>query len=285
VALIGDSFTFGEEVPFEETWAQYLEATLPAGTQVLNFGVPGHGLDQTLLKFRRDVQPWQPAVAVLGFLSASPLRNTRIYLFLRPELELPFSKPRFRLKDGQLELLNFPPESAESLVARASIFDLPLLDADSEFEARHWARPLFGQSYVARYLATRFPRWTPRRERFPDDQIVALASRIIRQFVTESRAAGAVPLIVSLPVRADLAGGLTRYRDGVLSDLATAGVGVIDMGECLTRRLPVADIFIAEAARRPEQQDPGPAHYSATGNAAVAACLQPEIARALQSSR
>ncbi|MDP2324903.1 MAG: hypothetical protein Q8N51_12870, partial [Gammaproteobacteria bacterium] len=277
----GDSFTFGEEVAFSETWGEYLANDLPSGTQALNFGVPGHAMDQTLLKFRRDVRPWKPKVVVFSFLSASPLRNTGIYLFLRPDLELPYSKPRFRLVNGQLELLNFPPRSAASLLAEPSVWNLPLLELDSEFEARQWTMPLFGSSYLARYVAASFPRWTPRRERFPDDAIVALAVRIIRQMVSEVEADGAVPVVVSLPVKADLAGGPTHYRDAVSRDLGEAGIEVLDLAPCLMQGLSIETAYVGDAARSSGPRDPGMAHYSPAGNRTVAACLLSRVSAAL----
>lgn len=39
IAVVGDSFTFGEEVAFADSWAYQLEQRLPLGCQVLNFGV------------------------------------------------------------------------------------------------------------------------------------------------------------------------------------------------------------------------------------------------------
>ena len=39
IALVGDSFTFGEDVTYEETWGYFLEKELGSQFQVLNFGV------------------------------------------------------------------------------------------------------------------------------------------------------------------------------------------------------------------------------------------------------
>ncbi|MEO7862022.1 MAG: hypothetical protein ABIU05_16630 [Nitrospirales bacterium] len=46
VALVGDSYTFGEEVSYVNSWAVQLEKLLPKGCRVLNFGVLGYGVDQ-----------------------------------------------------------------------------------------------------------------------------------------------------------------------------------------------------------------------------------------------
>ena len=167
VALVGDSFTFGEEVPFEHTWGHYLEQGLGPDTQVLNFGVTSHGVDQTLLKYKRDVAQWGAQVTVLSFLASVPLRSANVYLFLRPEQEQPYSKPRFTLANGELRLLNVPNVSPEQMLSRRSIFELPLIDQDLAFSREEWqAHPLDG-SYVARYLRPAFPGGRRGRPSFP----------------------------------------------------------------------------------------------------------------------
>src|SRR5262245_33541155 len=47
----GDSFAYGAEVEDSEAWPSYLQEML--GVRVLNGGVPGYGLDQTVLRTER----------------------------------------------------------------------------------------------------------------------------------------------------------------------------------------------------------------------------------------
>lgn len=283
VALLGDSFTFGEEVAFEDTWGEHLARQLPAGSVVLNFGVPSHGPDQTLLKYRRDVRRWQADVTVLGFLSASPLRNFTIYPFLDPHLELPFSKPRFVLQGDALLPLNSPPVSVQEMLALPSMESLALLDKDRLYQAGHWSTPLATPLYLTRYLVSRWPRYRTPAERLSPDTVAALGTRILAELVREVRAAGSVPLLVYLPVQADLAGGPVGLRDELIRRLAVAGIPVLDMGQCLRRALPVPEAFIAPESRRSSQADPGPPHYSPRGNAAIAGCLAPEVGAILRT--
>lgn len=51
IAIVGDSFTFKLEVPYEKTWGHQFEIALGPGWQVLNFGVDGYGLDQAFLRY------------------------------------------------------------------------------------------------------------------------------------------------------------------------------------------------------------------------------------------
>lgn len=283
VALVGDSFTFGEESGFEETWGRQLERQLPQGTVVLNFGVPSHGPDQTLIKYRRDVRPMNADVTIFTFLSASPLRNLGIYLFLRPDLELPYSKPRFVFMNDSLLPLNSPPIPVEKILDRPSVWSLDLLDHDNNFAVGQWAAPLATGSHVSRYLVSRFPRYPRAEESISDDTVIELGARIIEKIVSEIRAAGSVPVVIALPVRADLSGGPTGLRDGVIAALAGWNIPVLDLGPCLLRQLNITEIFVAESRHRSTQDDPGPAHYSARGNAAVASCLAPQVRAILQA--
>jgi len=283
VALIGDSFTFGEEVTFEETWGEQLANRLPAGSVVLNFGVPSHGPDQTLLKYRRDVRQWQADVTLLGFLSASPLRNFTVYPFLDPHLELPFSKPRFVVRDEVLDLVNSPPVSVREMLAMPSLESLDLLDRDRLYQVGHWSTPLATPLYLTRYLVSRFPRYRTPEERLPLDAVAALGARILTELVREVRESGSVPLLVYLPVQADLTGGPVGLRDQLIRRLAAEGIPVLDMGECLRQAMPVREAFILPEFRRTGQADPGPAHYSARGNRAIAGCLAPEVGAILHN--
>jgi hypothetical protein len=272
VALLGDSYTFAQEVDFAESWGEQLAQRLGGDARVLNFGVPAHGMDQTLLKFRRDVRPLQPQVVVLGVLLASPQRLTAVYLPLRPELELPFAKPRFALGANGLALLNSPPLSAAAILARDTPEALPFIAQDSAFEARHWAEPPLGRLYVARWIASRFPRWTPRRLRFPDAAIAELASVLTLRFDEEVRAAGGQLVVVFLPVPSDLAGVATPYVGPMQAALDAASLPVVDGRTCLGA-LPAGTAFVTTRDAQLGQADPGPPHYSPAGNAALADCL------------
>jgi hypothetical protein len=56
IALVGDSYTFAEEVRYEETWGYLLEKALGSEFQFLNFGVPGYGVDQAYLRYEKDAR-------------------------------------------------------------------------------------------------------------------------------------------------------------------------------------------------------------------------------------
>jgi hypothetical protein len=268
IALIGDSFTFGEEVAFEQTWGSYLEQL--AGAQVLNFGVPSHGLDQTLLKFEHKVKMWKPNVVVLSVLNAAAPRSGNIYLVLRPDQSLPFMKPRFVDKGGEISALNVPVIPAEKIYENNSIFDLPLLDSDSYFDRSDWKRSALHASYVMRYLFSRFPRWQPPREDMSEAALNELSARLIASLAREVENVGAKLVIVFLPERAQVSGKGAKHHDALAASLAKRGISIFDPTPCMLERAGTRELFVE-----------GGVHYSAMGNAILAACLAPQVATLL----
>lgn len=120
----GDSFVHGDEVEHHETWQEEISALLQA--DVYNFASGAYGTDQALLRFERDF-PRRPApLVVFGFISEDLGRNMGVYWRFRyPEMNLSLTKPRFRLRDDELELLPNPVGSYEEL--RAGLTDVDFL--------------------------------------------------------------------------------------------------------------------------------------------------------------
>lgn len=66
VAAIGDSFTFGEGLPDDQTWPAQLERAVP-GLEVMNLGERGYAHDQMYYALRDDGMPLAPDVVIVGF--------------------------------------------------------------------------------------------------------------------------------------------------------------------------------------------------------------------------
>jgi hypothetical protein len=110
VLVLGDSFTFGEEVSDDETYPAILSALLPR-TDVLNMGEHGYGHDQMTLYFEEEGEKYRPDLVVLGFLPLDMERNTMDFR--------DFAKPLFRLEAaGGLRLTHTPVPTAEEVRAR-----------------------------------------------------------------------------------------------------------------------------------------------------------------------
>ena len=119
ILVLGDSFTFGEDVGDDETYSHQLEALLP-GAEVINLGVHGYGHDQMLLYLRQEGIRYRPDIVILGFLTGDMERNV---LSFRD-----YAKPRFVLDGGKLVLRNSPvPPPADMAAAekwRPKVADL-----------------------------------------------------------------------------------------------------------------------------------------------------------------
>jgi len=109
VLMFGDSFTFGDEVSDDETYAARLEQLLPR-TEVLNLGVHGYAHDQMLLYLREVGADYHPDLVLLGFVADDMERNLRGFR--------DFAKPRFELSGTQLILRDTPVPRPEEILAR-----------------------------------------------------------------------------------------------------------------------------------------------------------------------
>jgi hypothetical protein len=99
VLATGSSFTWGHDALDGETWPTWLQEQ--SGRKVLNAGVSGYALDQTVLQTERSVARLRPLAIVAGFTPGD---------IWRTELSLAYSreKPYFVVTNGQLELRGVP---------------------------------------------------------------------------------------------------------------------------------------------------------------------------------
>ena len=71
LVLIGDSFTQGSGVPYEDTYGARLEEALNAEDhgrwEVLNLGVPGFNIQHSVDRYKRDGRRFAPDILVYGF--------------------------------------------------------------------------------------------------------------------------------------------------------------------------------------------------------------------------
>jgi hypothetical protein len=74
ILVLGDSFTFGDEVSDDETYSFYLQEMLPQ-TEIINMGAHGYGHDQMLILLREEGIKYQPDIVILGFLGLDTSRT------------------------------------------------------------------------------------------------------------------------------------------------------------------------------------------------------------------
>lgn len=171
IVVLGDSFTFGDEVGDDEVYVSGLEQRLP-GARVVNFGVHGYGHDQMLILLRELGASARPDLVLLGFVYADIYRNL---LSFRD-----FAKPRFELEDGELVLRGLPLPSPEQ-VQSASPFRSRVPDVLEVARGLYQARS--GEL---------------------DSEARELTRHILDELLREIRALGATPAFVYLPVEAEI---------------------------------------------------------------------------------
>ncbi|MFY4728277.1 SGNH/GDSL hydrolase family protein [Nitrospira sp. BLG_2] len=268
IALVGDSFTFGEEVEYEDTWGYRLEKDLGPDVEVLDFGVPGYSVGQAYLRYGKDVRDWHPKIVIFGLISHDINRSLWVYPFLSaPDWKVPFSKPRHILRQGRLVNINVPPLPPDSIFARGSVLELPYLKYDRGYTPYDWEERFFHHSYLARLVVSIFPRWIAAQYDNTDKALVSVNAKILKEFVRSATQDGAIPLLVYFPSGIDLAS--TDSTDSLgRRVLQKAGLPYTDPTPCLLE-VPSSARFAAGH------------HYSPQGNAAVAKCLAEVIREVL----
>ena len=261
IALVGDSFTFGLEVRYEDTWGRRLEEGFGPGVQVLNFGVDGYGIDQAYLRYRRDVPRWHPEMVILGIINDDLRRSMCVYGFLCfAGSDIPFAKPRLIARGDSLAPLNLPLPTPESIFTHRPIDELPFVTDDRSFDPVEWERQPLEGSYSIRFLLSRYRRWRVPARSVSDSALRSLNGMLLEAFVRDVRARHAMPLIVFFPSLNDftMTGG---RNDGVAKDVLRAeGIPFVDMTDCVSE-VRAEERFVSR-------------HYSPTTNAAVARCLR-----------
>lgn len=102
IVCIGNSFTHGDAVAYEDTWPHLL--AVQTGRTVLNMGVGGYGIDQAVLRFMHR----RPAcdTVILGMVSNDLDRSlTSVYNYYQGGIK---TKPKFRFHDSGYTVLNQP---------------------------------------------------------------------------------------------------------------------------------------------------------------------------------
>ena len=142
IATYGGSSTHGDGVVNERTWQAQLESALTR-VEVLNFGVPMYGLDQSYLRFMEDGRDFRANVIMIGIAAGDVFQGLNVW---RPyhldKDDFSLTKPRFRLTEGGLVLV---PNPLPNLKAARELRDDPasLLPGIARTDS------LFGMQYAA----------------------------------------------------------------------------------------------------------------------------------------
>jgi hypothetical protein len=264
VALIGDSNAFSLEVPFEDSLGNRLGESLGDRVQVLNFGVDGYGIDQTYLRYERDVHAWKPNVVLIVFIQHDLMRTMAVYPFVSFGWAGYLVKPRFDLERDRLEIINRPLPGPDEILGAAGPGKLHHIEYDPGYVNSDWAWRFDRGPMLLRLLTSMSPPWPHQTARGNADT-VALNAKLFQTMYASIERDGAKPFLVYLP---QLTGDDTVARN----TLVASGLPYSDMTDCVVR--------VPEDLRRV----PSGHHYSGRGNQAIADCISPAIRCALAST-
>lgn len=269
----GCSFTYGSEVEIGDDWPATLDAERE-DVEVINLGVPGYGIDQSLLRYRALGPATDADEVWLGVLPATVLRLVSTY---RPALRhytvTVAVKPRFVHEADGIKLIPSPARSLDDLVALLGSqerFAREVVPNDSFMAAWPAAYAPFGShpshwSATARMGLTYLERggrdWA-RRIADPTDETHTLSLALIAAMRAEVEAEGRRFCVLLLPDRGSLANPAdVEAWQGWVRALRAAGVDLHD---------PTQDLIAAGMHRNADEWAPD-GHYSAKGNARIAA--------------
>ena len=274
LAVFGDSFAYGADLGDEDCWTKRIEATHRA--EILNYGVGGYGLDQTLIRYWEDGAAFRPEVVLVGLTTIMAPRTVSRYRRFEHASDAPLFKPRFVLDGEQLRLIPAPVttrEDLERLVAhpeevrrfgKDDVWYFPAMFEHRLYRFSHAYRLL---AYTAHWISRRLLH----RDRVyrghmlnPDAAPFRLMRRLTQELVAAIRGNGAQPVVVMLPMRSDVEAyrdvGSTPYEP-LRAQIERDGVRVLD---------PVQE-FLRDSDPDAKFQSNG--HYSAAGNRLIAATV------------
>lgn len=259
----------------EEAWPTLLEEKVGRG--VLNFGVARYGTDQVLLRLEKEYDRVPSATVLLCIMTENINRCVMLYRgFYHAGFGLP--KPRFVLKDDELELYN-PFATADAV--RDILLEHPDRLASMAREHDHWFREkqLFGTVWRLRFpysvqLAGRVPFLLSRvRIRMtnisphvklyePEAEAFKIMQGIVRRFRAFADQRGFRGLVVILPAPRDVyrlaEKGEVTYQ--VLHEfLAAEGIPFVDVIGPFSKQEDIPSLFFS-------RKD----HYNRKGNEIVA---------------
>ncbi len=224
IVFLGDSYTWGFEVSFDEMFVNRIRPRLPEKT-IVNLSHRGYGTDQSLLTFR--AWEWEGPIdrVVLMFSDNDMEDNASNMRYRKP-------KPMFRLHDGTLELTGVPVPEMQGWEDRG--------EAAAPASATPGGGGLLSRSHFLRDLLFRYWLWRhperPYRARVAPEGL-AVTEAILAELAREVRERGGELVVCLIPTQAEIDGlDTTRPYQAEI--------------ETMCRRLGIASLDLAPAFKR-----------------------------------
>ncbi|MBI3314019.1 MAG: SGNH/GDSL hydrolase family protein [Candidatus Omnitrophica bacterium] len=287
ISAFGDSYTHGDDVSFENTWEQKLQA-MNSQFEVLNFGVGGYGLDQAFWRYRKEGDRFHAKIVLIGFMSENIFRavnNFRSFYF--PEAGFAFSKPRFKLEGENLILIKNPMEKLsdyESLLTREREVLGRMGQGDFYFNQRYRSGPFdFLASVRFLKILRQSLRSLIRHDAIltdevynPDSEAFKITVKIFDRFYEKVLSQNAIPLILLFPNEGDI-----QIKQGTNRKIYGELIRHFEARQY--RYVDFMDVFEEALQNHKLEEFFGPTHhYTPLGNEIVAGALKPRIDELLE---
>ncbi|MDP3640653.1 MAG: hypothetical protein Q8R53_05665, partial [Nanoarchaeota archaeon] len=103
ISCYGDSFTIARQVEDNQTWAWHLSEFTKSN--VINFGVGNYGLDQALLRLKREYPKNKTKIVIMGVVPSTIVRILDVWKHYNEYGNTFGFKPRFDVWGGRLQLI------------------------------------------------------------------------------------------------------------------------------------------------------------------------------------
>ena len=303
ISCYGDSFTFCRQVNDNETWEHFMSKLF--NTNVQNFGVGNHGIDQSLLRLKRDFLKNKTNVVLLSVVPETICRIVSVWKHYYEHGNTFGFKPRFVLKNNSLELKKNPIDNESKFYKYQEYIDE--IRANDFFYENKFKKEKISFPYLISVLKN--PRrnvsliywvlkidnfkkqnknvtaieWNPmkiimninlrwRIKLFEEPNIRKLLMKIIEEYVEFSKINKFKAVFAFLPQKDDLLFIKTNYNyyESFLKDISTIeGLKVIDITKFLIKMDDLNSCFS-------DDNEYG-GHYSKEGNQIIADIFYSEL--------
>lgn len=221
LVFLGDSFTWGFEVEFENMFVNLIRRELP-GYEVFNLAHRGYGTDQALLTFRRwhDARPLDRVV--LMFSENDPEENNSDFEYSKP-------KPKFEVVGDELVLTGVP-------VPRTEAWQAPRADGEERKTFVEYAAYFAYRSHFLHDLSHRIKGLFKKDVvPFGDAEDLELTRRILRELRDEVAGRGGRLAVVAIPSKLEFMSidGYVPYQHRLRPLCAELDVDYLDLGPAL----------------------------------------------------
>jgi hypothetical protein len=303
ISTYGDSFTFCRQVDDDGTWQHWISKL--QNTNVKNFGVGNYGLDQTLLRLKREFPNNKTETVIIGVVPDTISRIVSIWKHYYEYGNTFGFKPRFILKNEILELLKNPIDDEtkfldyrnyinkikkndffykKKFLKEKLYFPYSLLlfkNMKRNFSLIFWI--FLTQIYKKIGKDTTEIKWKPMRiimqinlrwriKLYKNKKTVDLFRKIIEEFVSYSKRNNFKPMFVFLPQKDDIL-FIKKHRhfyEEFVNDISKIeNLVVVDIAKNLIPEDNLDELYS-------DQNDYG-GHYSELGNKKIANLLDQEL--------